>query len=290
LDGLKEMKRKYEQENPGKEFNVYTFTSAGKIGSDAFKNFLGEDYCTLFKEFYHSQSEFKEFHHYGPDIYIPCKPLCFLPEDTILYFGDDGHCIFNDFVICEKRENQGIITFDIPAFKTDRYRLALTYREYNRHLYKKIQELIEAHHPAAVQYKETLDLLSSELLIFFDEIKAEGRIDIILDTIFSQLQGKNNDEVVSSSNGNFIWKKLKIPSNTDYLKEDILKEKYFSLFSQIYGEDAEKERVRIYRECYSVADMYHENPFEDPEVRAKYHPAEIYPHSKRYMNDDFGDL
>jgi len=280
LDGLKELKRKYEQENPGKEFNVYIFTSASKNGSDAFKNFLGEEYCTLFKEFFHRDS----------DIYDNAKNIHLLPEDTILYFadvGDAGNAFGHSS--SQVRENQRIITFDITPFRPDGFKTSITYREYNRHLHNKIQEMLKENHPNAIQYKTMLDELSDELLNYFDEINKHDRIDVLLDHINSQLLGQNTDTVRLIA-GNSANKKIVIPSISNYRTD--LYEKYTLLFKQIYGEHATTKMNEINNAISPIASIRpsESNPYENSENRAKYHPAEIYPHSKRYMNNDFGEI
>ena len=278
LDGLKKIKQEYEMQHQGSEFNIYAFTSGNHNNTEEFQSFIGEEYVSLFKDFYNRESD---IFLNGP---TQNKNIHLLPEDTVLYFGDiDASVIFKPELA---RDNQRILCYDIPSFKGDEFEYAVLLREYNRHLHKKIQEMTQNGDENANMFRSKLDKLGNELLDYFSLLKNSDQIDVLLDSISSQLKGQNTDKTLRHDEKSAL-KKVEIDS--PFMEKFILEGEYEELFNEIYGKDSTvmkdiKDKVK------TIVNKYAENnPFENPEARAKIHPAEVYPHSKRYMNSDIGE-
>ena len=288
LDGLKKLKQEYETSHPGYKFNIYAFTSGPHNNTEEFQSFLGEEYASIFKDFFNSESN--EY------VRTRTKGIHLLPEDTVLYFGDMDASVIWGKVASHARDNQRILCYEITGFNGESFENALLFREYNRTLFQKIQEMIQNGDEKANSYKTKLDELSIKILDYFDKIKKSDRIDTLLDTITSQLNGENNDPVYSF--GEYCDRKsaCKNVKIGDIDKEEVsnlewdLHEEYDELFGEIYGKDSQVVMSNIEDDVYKITKSKYsgENSFEKAEARARFHPAEVYPHSKRYKDADLG--
>lgn len=281
LEGLKKIKQEYETNHSGCTFNIYAFTFGNHINTDEFQNFLGEDYASLFKDFYNRESDI-----YVTDKGTVVKGIHLLPEDTVLYFGDRDASVMYEYVSIHSRENQRILCFDITQFDGSDFEYAVMFREFNRNLFHRIQEIKQNGQENAESHQTKLDKLSKKLLDYYDQIKNSDKIDILLNNISSQLNGENNDKIEANDKKSAL-KRIRIKS-VEVNQSDIMEE-YFELFNEVYGKDQQVFSDIMANVQETLAKYTGKNSFENAEVRARIHPAEVYPHSKRFKNADIGE-